>query len=67
MSRPSDWLPAEATAATISSGASPVAHARTMAVPMRPVAPINTALVIGSLIRRDSVPQRRDSCETAAP
>ena len=45
MSRPRDLLPDDATAATISSCAPSLAHARTMAVPIRPVAPINTALV----------------------
>src|SRR3954465_14984005 len=60
MSRPRDLLPDDATADTISSCALSVAQMRTIAVPMRPVAPINTALVI------DSSPAARQ-CAAAPP
>jgi hypothetical protein len=71
-SSPADLLVGEAAARTISSSArrSPLdfANACTMAVPMRPVAPINAALVKSKTpLCADSVPHRSQSCETAAP
>ena len=70
MSRPADLLPGDATAATTSRDLPAATLARTMAAPMRPVAPINAALVTFAPVHTlhgDSVPQRAQSCETAAP
>jgi hypothetical protein len=72
MSSPADLLVEEAAARTISSSPPAFAFerdsARTMAVPMRPVAPINAALVKSATpLCADSVPHHSQSCETAAP